>query len=178
MSCLGQDSGLNAFILMDLESTHNLISRELAQKLGIKTEEMGCTTNASGPFEGPDTIVTPLIGKLQIHVQDYVDQEEFYVSPLVHQDVILGVPWFHRKFALLKFLARIITFSHKGKELDIKVNEKGKTIPIVNHVQIQKSIKSIVCAYLIFAKDVSNEHEHLTSNIASDAQKEQETIPI
>ena len=27
---------------------------------------------------------------------------------------------------------------------------------------------------MIFAKDVSNEHEHLTSNIASDAQKEQE----
>ena len=58
----------NAFILMDLGTTHNLISRELAQKLGIKTEEMGCSTNASGPFEGPDVVVTPLIGKLHIHV--------------------------------------------------------------------------------------------------------------
>ena len=92
----------------------------------------------------------------------------------MHQDVILGVPWFHRKSALLKFPERIITFSHKGKELEIKVNVKGQTIPIVNHVQIQKSIKSTVCAYLIFAKDVSNEHEHLTSNIANDAQEEQE----
>ena len=26
--------------------------------------------------------MTPLIGKLRLHVQGYVDQEEFYVSPL------------------------------------------------------------------------------------------------
>ena len=97
---------------------------------------MGCTTNASGPFEGLETVVTPLISKLRIHVQGYVDQEEFYVSPLVHQDVILGVPWFHRKSTLFKFPERIITFSHKGKELEIKVNVKGQTIPVVNHVQI------------------------------------------
>ena len=119
---------------------------------------MGCSTNASGPFEGPDAAITPLIGKLCIHVQGYVDQEEFYVSSLVHQDVILGVPWFHRKSTLLKFPKRIITFSYKGKELEIKVNEKGQTIPVVNHIQIQKSIKSTVCAYLIFAKDVSIKH--------------------
>ena len=100
-----------------------------------------------------------MIDKLHIYVQGYVDQEEFYISPLVHHDVILEVPWFHRKSALLKFPDRIITFSHKGKEMEIRVNGKGQTIPVVNHIQIQKSIKSTICAYLIFVKVVSNEHE-------------------
>ena len=95
-------------------------------------------------------------GKLCIHIQNYVDQEEFHVSPLVNQDVILGAPWFHRKSALLEFPERFATFTNKGKEVVLKVNESGQTIPVVNHVQIQKAIKSTICAYLIFAKDVSN----------------------
>ena len=78
------------FILMDPGSTHNMISRELAQKLGIKVHEMGPLLDATGAFEGPKVAITPLIDKLHIHVQGYVDQEDFYVSPLVHQDVILG----------------------------------------------------------------------------------------
>ena len=91
--------------------------------------------------------VTPLIGKLRVHIQSYVDHEEFHVSPLVNKDVILGTPWFHRKLALLQFLEWFVTFIHKCKETVLKVNESGKTIPVVNHVQIQKAIKSTVCAY-------------------------------
>ena len=44
--------------------------------------------NASGAFKGQEVAITPLIGKLRIHIQSYVDQEEFHVSPLVNQDVI------------------------------------------------------------------------------------------
>ena len=48
-------------------------------------------------FEGELVPVTPLIGKLRIHIQEYVDQEDFLISPLRHYDVVLGTPWFHHK---------------------------------------------------------------------------------
>ena len=68
---------------MDPGSTHNMISSELATKLGIKTKELGMTMNASGAFKGQEVVVTPLIGKLCIQIQSYVDHEEFSASPLV-----------------------------------------------------------------------------------------------
>ena len=91
---------------------------------------MGPTLNDDGAFEGQEVPITPLIGKLRIHMQGYVDQEEFFISPLLHQDVILGVPWFHRKSARLIFPERLVTFSHKGKEKIIALRIKGILFPL------------------------------------------------
>lgn len=49
-------------------STHNYICVELAQKLGIQTEEMGLGLEAMRAFKGLQVLVEPLIGKLCIHV--------------------------------------------------------------------------------------------------------------
>ena len=89
----------SAFMLLDLGSTHNFISVELAQRLGINAEDMGPPLQALGAFEGQQVPVTTLIGKLRLHIQDYSDSEDFFISPLVHQDVILGMPWFHCLYA-------------------------------------------------------------------------------
>ena len=93
----------SAFILLDPSSTHNFISVELAQRLGIGVEEMGPPRRALGAFEGHQVLVTPLIGKLCLHIQNYSDSEDFYISPLVHQDVILGMPWLHCLYAKIQF---------------------------------------------------------------------------
>ena len=69
------------------------MSKELASKLGIHAHEMGCEIEANSSF---DTPATPLIQKLYIHMQRYVDQGDFFISPLKNQDVLLGAPWFHR----------------------------------------------------------------------------------
>ena len=91
----------SALILLDPGSTHIFISIDLAQRLGSSTNEMGPALDAREAFKGQEVPVTPLIGKLCIHMQAYMDSEEFYVSPLLHQDVILGAPWFHRMYARL-----------------------------------------------------------------------------
>ena len=70
----------NSLILFDPGSTHNFISVELVQELGIQTEELGAALDAMGAFKGQQVPMTPLIGKLHLHVQGFVDQEEFYVS--------------------------------------------------------------------------------------------------
>ena len=86
-------------MLLDPGSTHNFILVELAQRLGINAEDMGPPLQALGAFEGQQILVTPLIGKLHLHIQNYLDSEDFFISHLVHQDVILGMPWFPRLYA-------------------------------------------------------------------------------
>ena len=58
----------------------------MATKLDIHSLEMDA-------FEGQQVPVTPLIGKLQVQVQGYVDSECFYVLSLNHANVLLGDPW-------------------------------------------------------------------------------------
>ncbi|MCO5581830.1 hypothetical protein L7F22_035719 [Adiantum nelumboides] len=62
----------DAFILFDPNSTHNFISLELAAKLGVQDFEMGDAIKVDGAFIGQDVSVTPLIGKLRLHIQGYL----------------------------------------------------------------------------------------------------------
>ncbi|MCO5612358.1 hypothetical protein L7F22_066625 [Adiantum nelumboides] len=111
----------DAFILFDPGSTHNFISIELAAKLGVQDFEMEDAMKVDGAFIGQDVSVTPLIGKLRLHIQGYVDKEDFFISPLKHEDVILGAPWFDRLAASIKFPERKISF--KLREKDMYINE-------------------------------------------------------
>ncbi|MCO5606028.1 hypothetical protein L7F22_060215 [Adiantum nelumboides] len=122
----------DAFILFDPGSTHNFISHELATKLGIQDFEMGDAMKADGAFVGQDASVTPLIGKLRLHIQGYVDKEDFFISPLKHEDVILGAPWFDRLAASIKFPERRISFKFREKNMYIDAQESGNTIPLAS----------------------------------------------
>ena len=83
-------------------------------------------------------VVTPLIGKLRVQVQSFAETKELYVASLQSLDVILRAPWFHRKYAHLVFPKRLITLSHKGKDIVIHTHKKGDAIPLVNHVAFEK----------------------------------------
>ncbi|MCO5574456.1 hypothetical protein L7F22_028241 [Adiantum nelumboides] len=143
----------DAFILFDPGSTHNFISHELAAKLGIQDFEMGDAMKADGAFVGQDASVTPLIGKLRLHIQGYVDKEDFFISPLKHEDVILGAPWFDRLAASIKFPERRISFKFREKNMYIDAQESGNTKPLVHTHAFDKSIKSSISVYMIFVKD-------------------------
>ncbi|MCO5557823.1 hypothetical protein L7F22_011395 [Adiantum nelumboides] len=154
----GKIRDMNSLILFDPGSTHNFISIELAQRLGIQTEEMGTVLEASGAFKGQYVPVTPLIGKLRVHVQGYVDQEEFCISPLATEDVILGAPWFDRLATVLEYPTRTISFKFRNRDINIHTEDRGSTIPIVSHASLQKLMKSNLFAYMIFAQE-SKQHE-------------------
>ena len=143
----------SAFMLLDPGSTHNFISTELAQRLGIQYDEMGTPLEATGAFKGQPVPITPLIGELRLHIDNYSDTEEFYVSPLEHEDVILGTPWFHRLYAKMKFPERTVTFTHMGREFTIQAQAKGNTIPIVSNDAIKKVMKKSLFAYMVYVKD-------------------------
>ncbi|MCO5559639.1 hypothetical protein L7F22_013240 [Adiantum nelumboides] len=83
-------------------------------------------------------------------------KKTFSISPLKHEDVILGAPWFDRLAASIKFPKRKISFKFREKDMYINASESGSTIPLVNDQAFDKSIKSFVFAYMIFIKDSSN----------------------
>ncbi|MCO5546726.1 hypothetical protein L7F22_000162 [Adiantum nelumboides] len=118
----------DAFILFDPGSTHNFISHELATKLGIQEFEMGDAMKADGAFIGQDASITPLIGKLRLHIQGYVDKEDFFIYPLKHEDVILGAPWFDRLAASIKFPEGRISFKFREKNMFIDAQESGAAL--------------------------------------------------
>ena len=79
-----------------------------------------------------------MIGKLHLHINNYFDSGYFFVSPLQTQDVILGAPWFHRFYAHLKFLEKLATISHCGRDFTFQASSKGYTIPIVTNDAFKK----------------------------------------
>ena len=58
-----------ALIFFDQGASYNFISEDLAIRLGIKVEELGRAMDAHQMFHGDPVPVTPLIGKLRLHVQ-------------------------------------------------------------------------------------------------------------
>ncbi|MCO5574510.1 hypothetical protein L7F22_028295 [Adiantum nelumboides] len=114
---------------------------------------MGDAMKADGAFIGQDASVTPLIGKLRLHIQGYVDKEDFFISPLKHEDVILEAPWFDRLAASIKFPERRISFKFREKNMYIDAQESGNTIPLVHTHAFDNSIKSSISVYMIFVKD-------------------------
>ncbi|MCO5613123.1 hypothetical protein L7F22_067398 [Adiantum nelumboides] len=161
----------DALILFDPGSTYNFISIELATKLGIHDFEMENVVQAEAAFKGQEALVTPLIGKLRLHVQSYVDKEDFFISPLQHEDVILGAPWFDRMAVNMKFPKRKLTFSYRGKDITLDVSHKGNTIPLVQTPTLDKVMKSSISCYVIFVKESK---ENACNEIKSETKEEQE----
>ncbi|MCO5609381.1 hypothetical protein L7F22_063607 [Adiantum nelumboides] len=166
----------DAFILFDPGSTHNFISHELAAKLGIQEFEMGDAMKADGAFIGQDASVTPLIGKLRLHIQGYVDKEDFFISPLKHEDVILGAPWFDRLAASIKFLERRISFKFREKNMYIDAQESGLDQPLFWYDPKDKatwlnnafsSITGLVKRYNLDGIDVDYDNFHYPNNFSS-----------
>ena len=94
-----------------------------------------------------------------------MDSNEFYVSPLLQQDVILGVPWFHRMYAQLQFPNRVVKFSHMDRELNIKAKGRGSFILIVSNDSIFKVMKKPFFVYLVYVKDSpSSDVLHMSHN--------------
>ena len=87
-----------------------------------------------------------MIEKLCIHIQDYSDSEDFFISPLVHQDIILGMLWFHSLYAKIQFPEKIVSFTQNGREISIKV-------PIETSNSAKKLIKKSLFAYMLYVKD-------------------------
>ncbi|MCO5548361.1 hypothetical protein L7F22_001818 [Adiantum nelumboides] len=117
---------------------------------------MGDVMKVDGSFIGQDVSSTPLIGKLRLHIQGYVDKEDFFISPLKHEDVILGAPWFDRLATSIKFPERKISFKFREKNMYMNAQESSSTAPLVNDQAFDKSIKSSIFANMIFVKDSLN----------------------
>ena len=73
--------------------------------------------------------------------------------------MILGAPWFHRKSATLVYPERLINFSHRGRDIVLCTQNKGGTIPLIDHTTYNKSMKSGFSSYMIFVRDLKSESD-------------------
>ena len=147
----------NALFLFDPGSTDNFISLEMADALKLKMEQMGVPIEANGAFEGGATHAMPIIGKLRIQVGEYNDKEEFLIAPTSPgYDVLLGMPWHFRVYPMPYYWDKSLSFTFKNKNVTIDASASGSTIPIVNHVAVNKLIKKSTFAYMIFVKEVNS----------------------
>ncbi|MCO5609603.1 hypothetical protein L7F22_063833 [Adiantum nelumboides] len=117
----GQVRDQQSLVFFDPGARANFITPQLAEKMGIKTDEMGLAYTASMAAPGHEVAVTPLIGKLRLHIQGYVGHEEFYIMPLEGGDVLLGMPWFYNHKAVLDSFNKTVSlpgyFINKEGEL-------------------------------------------------------------
>ena len=58
--------------------------------------------------------------------------EDFHISSLLHQDAMLGAPWFHKKYAKLEYSSINITFVYMKKTIKLQIHGNENTISLVN----------------------------------------------
>ena len=141
MLCMGKSLGSICFYFFDLGSTHYFVSQDMAAKLDIHSLEMGPKEEAEGAFERQQVPVIPMIGKLRVQVQGYVDSEDFYVSPLNHVNVLLGAPWFTRLLTILSYPNRVKNLEHRGRSISTHANEKGHSILLTSCEPVKARIE-------------------------------------
>ena len=93
---------------------------------------MGPTCEANMANPELSTLITPIIDKLQIHIQDFVDTKELYITPLPDYHVLLGIPWHYDHKAMIDTFAKPITITHRGKTKALKVSSKADFVPLVS----------------------------------------------
>ncbi|MCO5561076.1 hypothetical protein L7F22_014697 [Adiantum nelumboides] len=85
----------HALFFFDRGARASFITPQLAKKTGIKTDALGPSYTASMAAPRHEVAVTPLVGKLRLHIQGYVGHEVFHIMPLEGCDVVSGMPWFY-----------------------------------------------------------------------------------
>ena len=83
--------------------------------------------------------------------------------PLEGCDVLLGIPWCHRKHDVLDAFNRKITLVHRDRTLTLDVKLKGESIPVVSASAITSVMKRHLSAYLVFAKPVNEVETNLSA---------------
>ncbi|MCO5548469.1 hypothetical protein L7F22_001927 [Adiantum nelumboides] len=121
---------------------------------------MGYTAEAGLACPGHTEAVTPIIGKLRLHIQSYVDAEEFYIMPLDGCDVLLGIPWLFRVQGILDAYNKKITVQSRGKTLILDVKLKGESIPTVSASAISSVMKKHLSAYLVLHLPPERPEDH------------------
>ncbi|MCO5607713.1 hypothetical protein L7F22_061912 [Adiantum nelumboides] len=150
---MGSGRGYQSLVLFDPRASANFITAQLAEKMGIKTDEMRSAYTASMAAPGYEVAITPLIGNLRLHIQGYVGHEEFFIMPFEECEVLLGMSWFYNHKAILDSFNKKITLENRGRKIVLDVKLKGESVPLVSASAVPRLMKQHIFAYLIYVKE-------------------------
>ena len=137
---------------------------QVADDLLLQPNQMGVPLQTSSAFEGGGINSTPIIGKLDLKIDNYKDQEAFLLAPIDGCDVILGMPWHFKTHPVLDYVKKTLAFEAKGRKYFVTADAGDWHFSLANHIAIKKEIKASVSAYLIFARERSMSRESQTSS--------------
>ncbi|MCO5598418.1 hypothetical protein L7F22_052513 [Adiantum nelumboides] len=125
----GEVRDQEVLVFFDPGACANFISPELASKLGIRAEEMDMTCKAGLACLGHSEPATPMLGKLCLHIQSYVDADEFHMNHIMLLPdcyVLLDIPWCYMLHAVVDTFHKRITLVHRGKTHVLDSKLKGE----------------------------------------------------
>ncbi|MCO5567479.1 hypothetical protein L7F22_021172 [Adiantum nelumboides] len=158
----GQARDHQSLVFFDPGARANFITPQLAEKMGIKTDETGPAYTASIIALGHEVAVTPLIRKLRLHIQGYVGHKESFIMPL--EGCELGMPWFYNHKAVLDSFNKKITLDNRGRKIVLDVKLKGESVPLVSASAVPRLMKQHIIVYMIYVKE---KDETKSSNLSS-----------
>ena len=85
------------------------------------------------------------------------------MAPLKHTYIIIGMLWRRQFDPIISYTINTITFTHKQREVVIKVGKEGNSIPIVNHIAIKRHSRQATQCYFILARDKKTDITKITS---------------
>ncbi|MCO5599187.1 hypothetical protein L7F22_053287 [Adiantum nelumboides] len=129
----------------------------------ITPDRMGPPAEVVLAAPGRDVAITPIIGKLRLHCQEYLGHEDFYIMPLEGCDVLLA--------AVVDYWARKATLTtEKGRSIVLDIKIKGESVPIVSVSAISKLMKISFFVYSIFLKELSDKDRTNMSTLDKERQ--------
>eukprot|EP00117_Sycon_ciliatum_P021713 scpid95754/ scgid18948/ len=108
-------------MLIDSESTHDLVSDSFVRNHNIPTETLADTLKVTLAIADGSSTSSSLqrIGQVRVFVKDFSDLQSFTVFPLSRYDVILGEPWLTRHNPEINFQTNDVYLNEET--LDAKV---------------------------------------------------------
>ena len=99
---------------------------------------MGVPLQTSSAFEGSGINSTPIIGKLDLKIENYKDQEAFLMAPIEGCDAILGMPWHFKTHPVPDYVKKTLAFEAKGRKYFVTADAGDWHFPLVITLQSRK----------------------------------------
>ena len=148
----------SARILIDCGATTNYISDSFAKQHGIYIEKSISASNTK-LADGTSLNVKHIAPDLQVHIQNYIDDINADVIPLVHYDMVLGMTWLEKHGATVDHTSRVITFNFEGDIIRLQPDTKSNTSTVLdNQTQLIKDDQHLKAEEgTVGARDISHD---------------------
>ena len=150
------NSSFSSMILIDFDSTHNMISASFSHKIGhplipIKPYSVWFPNNQSSS-------ITHRMLKIPVNIQGVDTLVDFKVWNGARYEVILGMGWLNQVDAWISCKEGVVHRKlQNGRFFSIRGKRSLPSIPMFSHLQMKRYVRKDHQVFLIHLSEVENE---------------------